>query len=37
MADNVQAINEGAGHWMAEERSVAVTEALLKVLPTAPD
>jgi hypothetical protein len=38
VVDNLQALNvEGTGHWVAEERPVAVTEALLKVLPTAPN
>jgi pimeloyl-ACP methyl ester carboxylesterase len=36
VADNVQAINAaGAGHWVAEEQPVAVTDALLKFLPPA--
>jgi hypothetical protein len=34
MADNAQAIKEGACHQVAEEQ-LAVTDALLKFLPTA--
>ena len=36
VAENVKAINvEGAGHWVAEEQPVAVTDALLNFLPPA--